>query len=66
MTDIELALQLAERGINHPIIFMTARDNDSVRSQAEDVGAVAYLTKPFPARSLIGAIIKAIARSTRS
>ena len=59
MTGIELAIQLAERGIRYPIIFMTGRDNDSDRRKAEDVGAVAYLTKPFPARSLIGALIKA-------
>ena len=56
MTGIELALQLAERGIKHPIIFLTAHDSDSVRRQAEDAGAVAYLTKPFPARTLIEAI----------
>ena len=59
MTGLELALQLAERGMRYPIIFMTGNDNDSVRCQAEDLGAVAYLNKPFPARILIEAIIKA-------
>src|SRR5262245_32285035 len=53
MTGIELALQLAQRGIKYPIIFMTGQDNDSVRRQAADAGAVAYLSKPFPARMLI-------------
>jgi FixJ family two-component response regulator len=66
MTGIELALQLAERGVKHSIIFMTGRDDDSVRRQAKDVGAVAYLTKPFPARTLIEAINKATSRSPQS
>jgi len=59
MTGIELALQLSERGIKRPIIFMTGRDNDNVRRQAEDAGAVAFLNKPFPARMLIEALVKA-------
>ena len=54
MTGIELALRLAQRGSIYPIIFMTGHDNDIVRRQAEDVGAVAFLNKPFPARMLIG------------
>src|SRR3954470_12539802 len=59
MTGIELALQLSDRGIKRPIIFMTGCDNGGVRRKAEDAGAVAYLNKPFPARILIEALVKA-------
>ena len=59
MTGIELALQLAERSIKIPIIFMTGHDNDSARRQAADAGAVAYLNKPLSVQMLIGAILKA-------
>ena len=65
MTGIELALQLAERSIKIPIIFMTGLDSKSVRGQAMDAGAVAYLTKPFSVRRLIGAILKATGDARR-
>ena len=59
MNGIELALELAERGIRYPIIFMTGNDDDGIRRRAKDAGAVAYLNKPFPARMLVEAINKA-------
>ena len=65
MTGIKLARQLAQHGRIYPIIFMTGHDSDIVRRQAEDVGAVACLTKPFPAQMLIKAIIKACSREGR-
>jgi FixJ family two-component response regulator len=47
MNGIELARQLAERGLKFPIIFATARDDEAVRQRAEQVGCVAFLRKPF-------------------
>src|SRR5436190_23083085 len=38
---------------------ITAHDSDSIRKAAQDSGCVAYLTKPFLAKTLIDAINKA-------
>jgi FixJ family two-component response regulator len=56
---IELARQLAAEGFKYPIIFITGRDHDDVRSRARRAGCVAFLLKPFPARQLHQAILKA-------
>ena len=56
---IELARQLAAEGFKYPIIFITGRDHDDVRSRARRAGGVAFLLKPFPARQLHHAILKA-------
>jgi FixJ family two-component response regulator len=56
---LDLARQLAVDGCKHAIIFMTAVDGDMVRSEAAAAGGVAILSKPFPARALIEAVIKA-------
>ena len=56
---IELARQLAAEGFKYPIIFITGRDHDEVRSRARRAGGVAFLLKPFPARQLHHAILKA-------
>ena len=52
----ELRERLAARGVIPPVIFITAFDAPAVRTRAEKVGAVAYLRKPFEARSLIEAV----------
>ena len=62
MSGIELSRQLAQRGAAPPVIFITANDNDTTRKATRDAGCVAYLPKPFPAKSLIDAIQKASAQ----
>jgi len=57
---IELRRELTKAQISLPVIFITANDNEAVRSAAYEVGCVALLTKPFSARSLLEAIEKAI------
>ena len=59
ISGIELARELSDAGFTFPIIFMTAIDDDFVRSQSARVGGVAYLCKPFGADLLIEAIVKA-------
>ena len=59
ITGVELAHQLAADGFKFPIIFMTGRSDASIERQTSDVGGVALLYKPFPARTLIDAIKKA-------
>ena len=45
-------------GSKAPVIFMTAFDDEATRQEAVAAGCIAYLQKPFPAASLIGAITK--------
>jgi FixJ family two-component response regulator len=56
---IDLRRQLVERGVRLPVIFITGNDSDANRSAAIESGCIAYLTKPFSARSLIEPIERA-------
>ena len=56
---IDLRRQLTASGILIPVIYITANDSATIRKAAIDTGCVAYLTKPFPANSLMSAIKKA-------
>jgi FixJ family two-component response regulator len=58
---IELRRQLADRGVRLPVIFITGNDSDVNRSAAIEAGCIAYLSKPFAARSLIEAVESALA-----
>jgi len=58
---IELKQRLSGRGIELPVIFITGNDSDATRAAALASGCSAYLTKPFPAQSLIDSIKKAAA-----
>jgi FixJ family two-component response regulator len=62
MSGIELSRELTQRGSALPVIFITANDNDTTRKATRDAGCVAYLPKPFPAKSLLDAIERATAR----
>jgi FixJ family two-component response regulator len=59
ISGVELVRQLTEIGYKFPIIFMTGLDDEIIRSQATQLGCVAYLRKPFSADRLIEAIVKA-------
>jgi FixJ family two-component response regulator len=50
---IELRHRLKAAGISVPVIYMTGADNPAVRMAAFQSGCLAYLTKPFSAKSLI-------------
>jgi FixJ family two-component response regulator len=56
---IDLRRQLADRGVELPVIFITGNDSEANRSAAIESGCIAYLTKPFSARSLIDTVEKA-------
>jgi FixJ family two-component response regulator len=62
MSGIELSRLLVKRGSALPVIFISANDNDTTRKATRDAGCVAYLPKPFPAKSLIDAIERASAQ----
>jgi FixJ family two-component response regulator len=58
---IEVRHRLKAAGCSVPVIFITADDNPVTRMAAMQAGCIAYLTKPFAAKSLIGPIEKASA-----
>ena len=47
-----------------PVIFITGNNNPAIQEAALESGCVAYLTKPFSAKSLIEPIEKASVRLT--
>ena len=60
---IELQEQLAEAGVQIPIIFITGHGNIPMSVKAMKAGAVDFIEKPFEDQKLIDAIHTAIARS---
>jgi FixJ family two-component response regulator len=50
---IEVRHRLIAAGISLPVVYITANDNHATRMAAMESGCVAYLTKPFSAKSLI-------------
>ena len=58
---IELRHRLRAAGISLPVIYITANDSPAVRMAAIESGCIAYLTKPFGAKSLIEPIEKVAA-----
>ena len=50
---IELRCRLSAAGISLPVIYITANDSPAVRTAAMESGCIAYLIKPFRAKSLI-------------
>jgi len=56
---IEVHQRLKSAGVGLPVIFMTGKDSSAIRMAAIESGCLAYLTKPFIARSLIEPIQRA-------
>lgn len=48
-----LCEKLHEKGVNIPIIFLTALDSQEYRKHAQDIGAAGYLSKPVDDQALI-------------
>jgi FixJ family two-component response regulator len=55
---IEVRHRLKAAGSSVPVIYITANDNHAVRTAAMESGCIAFLTKPFSAKSLIDPIEK--------
>src|SRR5215475_5387364 len=53
---MDLQRSLREDGRDRPVIFITAHDAARLRREAEELGAVAFLAKPFEGRLLLGAV----------
>jgi len=52
MTGIELARAMNERELGIPFAFITSECTTEMKNQANEAGAVAFLTKPFTAGSM--------------
>jgi len=61
LSGIELRHRLKAAGIFVPVIYMTGNDNPAVRMAALQSGCLAYLRKPFSAKSLIEPLERASA-----
>lgn len=61
MNGFELQRRLAAAGSSTPVVVITAHDDAMHRRGARDIGAFAYLTKPFSSLSLVDAVTRAVA-----
>jgi FixJ family two-component response regulator len=62
VSGIEFQRQLADAGIQIPIIFITGHGDIPMTVRAMKAGAVEFLTKPFRGQELLDAVQEAIAR----
>jgi FixJ family two-component response regulator len=62
MSGVELQRQLQIQGCQVPLIFITSFDDEGIRTQALNAGAVCFLTKPFEIRILIKHLEEALKR----
>jgi FixJ family two-component response regulator len=58
---IEVRHRLKAANVSVPVIYMTGKDDPAVREAAHQSGCLAYLTKPFSAKSLIEPLERASA-----
>jgi len=62
LSGLDLQRELAQRGVELPIIFLTGHGDIPMTVRAMKAGAVEFLTKPVKSRDLLAAIESAIAR----
>ena len=56
MTGFDLQARLAADQMAIPIIFITAHDDVATRDRVQEIGAAAYLPKPFDPAALLAAV----------
>ena len=56
MGGFELQQELLDKGINIPVIFLTAFDSSESRQRAKKTGAVGYFRKPVDDQALLDTI----------
>lgn len=62
LTGIETAARLRERGLDVPIVFLTAYADPAALDGEENIGTFGYLVKPFEERELHATLQVAITR----
>lgn len=60
LSGLELQRELADAGLEIPIIFLTGHGSIPMSVQAMKAGAIEFLTKPFEVDDLLGAIQQAV------
>ncbi len=65
MSGLELLRELRNVGSPIPVIVLTASEDADSRSEAEELGCIAYLRKPFQGRALV-ALVRTLARERQS
>lgn len=60
MTGLQLQSVLLAKGINTPIIFITAFPEEGDRAAAFEAGAADFLTKPFDGKIMIRSLAAAL------
>ena len=63
LSGFDVQERLKAMGVQAPVIFITAHDDDATHGRARGSGAVAYLRKPFEDHALIDAIERAIGKT---
>ena len=66
LSGLDLQKQMAEVGLEIPIVFLTGHGNIPASVQAMKAGAVEFLTKPLDEQKLVDAIHEAIERDRRT
>jgi FixJ family two-component response regulator len=66
LSGLELQKQMAEVGLETPIVFLTGHGNIPATVQAMKAGAIEFLTKPVEEQELLKAIQEAIERDRRT
>jgi FixJ family two-component response regulator len=66
LSGLDLQKQMAEVGLEIPIVFLTGHGNIPVSVQAMKAGAVQFLTKPVDEQELLQAIEEAVERDRRT
>ena len=65
LSGLDLQKQMAEVGLEIPIVFLTGHGKIPASVQAMKAGAVQFLTKPFDEQELLQAIEEAVERDRR-
>ena len=60
MNGLRMYERLQARGINPPVIFITASPDETPRLAASQLGACGYLSKPFDGPALVACIERAL------
>ena len=66
LSGLDLQKQMAEVGLEIPIVFLTGHGNIPASVQAMKAGAVQYLTKPVDEQELLQAMEEAVERDRRT
>jgi FixJ family two-component response regulator len=65
MTGLEVQEALNRAGIDMPVIFITAHDEEGIEERAVRAGAIGFLRKPFMDEALVGLIHTALHQKDR-